>query len=212
GIGPKGWALALVHGTRGKKVWHRWEITDLGLEARANATIVDPRPRPNWRHWEPIRLSAGEVVVAGHTLVRPGPTMLWQVVCPGQQKPIGYRTYLDEAVELLADHVYATTEHGDPRDPAVPLPSDGDGVVDLDQPDTTPLADLHSARYGLTFHQTTPLARHGIQTVERLAELVTKHEADPANSELSTIAQLGPARVDKVCAAIARWREAHDGE
>ncbi|UJW28817.1 hypothetical protein L3Q67_26515 [Saccharothrix sp. AJ9571] len=69
----------------------------------------------------------------------------------------------------------------------------------------TPLQEL-SGEGGLTHHQITPLRRHGITTVERLAELVDAHRAKSDESELSTVPSFGAKRVELACLAIDRWR------
>lgn len=69
----------------------------------------------------------------------------------------------------------------------------------------TPLQEL-SGEGGLTHHQTTPLHRHGITTVEQLAALVDAHRANPDGSELSTVASFGHTRIERTCSAIDRWR------
>ena len=75
----------------------------------------------------------------------------------------------------------------------------------------TPITDLHE--YGLTHHQTGPLRRAGITTVEHLARLVDSHRPNPNGSVLSSIPGMGARRVDAACAAIDTWRRArHDRE
>lgn len=74
----------------------------------------------------------------------------------------------------------------------------------------TPLQELNGGG-GLTHHQITPLRRHGIATVERLAELVDAHRANPDGSELSTVASFGGKRIELVCSAIDRWRDPASG-
>jgi hypothetical protein len=59
---------------------------------------------------------------------------------------------------------------------------------------------------GLTHHQTTPLRRHGVTTVEQLAELVDAHRANPDDSALSQMPGLGRTRIERVCAVIDQWR------
>lgn len=86
-----------------------------------------------------------------------------------------------------------------------PQASEGEAVT-TSETTATPIQEL-SGDGGLTHHQTTPLRQHGITTVERLAELVDAHRANPDGSELSTVAGFGRARIEKVCAAIDRWRE-----
>lgn len=69
----------------------------------------------------------------------------------------------------------------------------------------TDIQALHG--YGLTYHQTRPLAAAGHDTVERVAYLVDAHRAAPAiESALSRVSGLGPRRVEMVCAAVDSWR------
>jgi hypothetical protein len=126
------WVVRVQDRKRGNKVWYRWEITEAGLEARANAEIRDPTPRPDWRGRPVTRLSSKEYVLAGYTISRPAQTMLWRVFCPARgSEPVGYRTLIAEAADLLAHHVLSETEHGTPRDPGVPRPEAPD-PIDLD--------------------------------------------------------------------------------
>lgn len=67
----------------------------------------------------------------------------------------------------------------------------------------TELTALH--QHGLTHHQTTPLRRHGITTVEHLARLARAHRAEPDGSELSDVPGIGPRRVTALCESIDRW-------
>ncbi|MFK0244536.1 hypothetical protein ACIQUM_07545 [Amycolatopsis azurea] len=69
----------------------------------------------------------------------------------------------------------------------------------------TPLNELNGDG-GLTHHQLGPLRRHGVSTVEQLAELVDEHRGDPDGSELSAVETFGPRRLDLVCQAIDAWR------
>ena len=70
----------------------------------------------------------------------------------------------------------------------------------------TPITQLHG-ECGLTHHQTTPLRRHDITTVERLAELVGAHRAAPDGSVLSAVPGFGRARIELACTAIDHWRD-----
>lgn len=134
-LSRNGWAVQVVDKRRKNRVWFRWEITDTGLEAREHADIVEPAPRPYWRHWDRTRLSGNEYVVAGHTISRPAQPMLWRVFCPaGGDEPVGHRRLLAEAADLLAEHLARATHHGTPRDPAV-SPGEEPAPVDLDRID-----------------------------------------------------------------------------
>lgn len=70
----------------------------------------------------------------------------------------------------------------------------------------TPLAELHDEPNGLTFHQATPLRQGGITAVERLAELVDEYRANPDGSTLAGVPRFGPTRLEKVCAALNKWK------
>uniref|UniRef100_UPI003F495B40 hypothetical protein n=1 Tax=Amycolatopsis sp. CA-096443 TaxID=3239919 RepID=UPI003F495B40 len=73
-------------------------------------------------------------------------------------------------------------------------------------PGGTPITALHE--HGLTWHQTTPLQRHGVATAERAAELVASHEKNPAASALSGVPSFGPSRIAKLTAAVRAWTAA----
>lgn len=140
-LARNGWAVRVVDKKRGRKVRYRWDITDSGLEARANAEIVELAPRPNWRHWNKHQLSANEYVVEGHTISRPAQTMLWRLFCPAHYEPIGHEQFLAEAAELLTEHLVRTRDHGTPRDPYMPvveepIPGDLDRVAEVSEVET----------------------------------------------------------------------------
>ncbi|QXV57419.1 hypothetical protein [Amycolatopsis sp. TNS106] len=59
---------------------------------------------------------------------------------------------------------------------------------------------------GLTHHQLVPLRRHGVETVEQLADLVDGHRDNPGGSELSTVENFGVRRIELACQAIDQWR------
>lgn len=132
-LARNGWAARVVAKRRKNHVWFRWEITEAGLEAREYAEIVEPAPRPHWRHWDRTRLSGNEYVVAGHTISRPAQPMLWRVLCPalGDDAPVGHRRLLAEAADLLGEHLARVADHGTPRNPALEEPT----AVDLDRAD-----------------------------------------------------------------------------
>lgn len=72
----------------------------------------------------------------------------------------------------------------------------------------TSITELHG--FGLTFHQTGPLQRAEIVSVEQLAELVHAHDLDPEGSQLAAVPGFGPARIRKVRAAIHAWKAAKE--
>lgn len=73
----------------------------------------------------------------------------------------------------------------------------------------TPITELAGdGEDQLTHHQITPLRRHGVDTVEHLAELVNAHREQPTGSALSEVPGFRKARIERVCAAIDRWRDA----
>lgn len=126
------WVVRVQHRKRGAKIWYRWEITDAGIEARAHADIREPHPRPDWRGRPVVRISHNEYIAAGHTISRPAQTMLWRVFCPARgSTPVGYRTLIAEAADLLAQHMRTETDHGRPRDPEVSR-ADEPEPIDLD--------------------------------------------------------------------------------
>ncbi len=73
----------------------------------------------------------------------------------------------------------------------------------------TVLSALH--QHGLNHHQTAPLRRYGITTVEQLARLVDAHRVPPGSSELAGIPGMGARRIDAACEAVDHWRDERHG-
>ncbi|MGW7537807.1 hypothetical protein [Amycolatopsis sp. NPDC054798] len=73
----------------------------------------------------------------------------------------------------------------------------------------TPIAELHN--HGATWHQTNPLRDH-LTTVEELAELLADHRNNPATSLLAAVPSLGPARIEKLAAAVQSWTSVREAE
>jgi hypothetical protein len=76
----------------------------------------------------------------------------------------------------------------------------------LNAPEQTPVAVLHE--HGLTHHQTGPLTKADVTTVEAVVVLVDEHRENPDGSALSELPGMGQRRVGLVCAAVDRWRGA----